>query len=374
MTIQLTQPSPHFYSRFGGLWTDRSDALDELERRVRSGRISSEDQPLYRHFIERGFVILQRAVPDDVISRLLADLEHAWRTGEGRFMLDILGEYKALHPSLRDTKYKLLDLYVVSEAARCASFSPVIVKFLEGIFDEPCLAFQSLSFERGTEQAMHQDTAYVVVEEPMKLAASWVALEDIQPGTGELEYYEGSHKLGDFSFGASRKHWEPGIDGPEVHMRFLQHLQEESTRRGLKRSRFLPKRGDVLIWAADLAHGGSAITDPTPTRRSLVTHYCPRSVSPHYMTLKQKERRWFGSFHNSSFCSMYYDKPVDAARFQKAPARTAATKPRPVAKPQGQSAAAGTPAPSWLPTPLRKLRAAVRKKFLSPWRRRLRGY
>jgi ectoine hydroxylase-related dioxygenase (phytanoyl-CoA dioxygenase family) len=34
----------------------------------------------------------------------------------------------------------------------------------------------------------------------MRLVASWVALEDIQPDSGELEYYIGSHTLDDYLF------------------------------------------------------------------------------------------------------------------------------------------------------------------------------
>lgn len=368
-----------YHSKFGGLWTDRLDAEAELGRRVAGGLIAPEDEHLYRHFIERGYVILEKAVPEQTITTLLNDLEHAWATGSGRFMLDILSHIKPLEPSLRDTKYKLLDLYVASEAARMASFSPPIVRFLRGIFDEPCKAFQSLSFERGTEQAIHQDTAYVVVNEPMKLAASWVALEDIQEGTGELEYYEGSHRLGDYFFGQPRKHWEPGIDGNDVHLNFLTHLREESERRGLKRSRFLPKKGDALIWSADLAHGGSAITNPVPTRRSLVTHYCPKSVSPHYMSLFAPERRWLARFEADFYCSMHYPAPLGGIITEFDPWSPRNTSVAPSGLDGTSSAAAshanttGAQAASSLPLPLRRLRAALRKKVLGPIKRRLRG-
>ena len=46
------------------------------------------------------------------------------------------------------------------------------------------LLFQSLSFIKGSNQGIHQDTAYVVTDQPMKLIATWIALEDINPGSG----------------------------------------------------------------------------------------------------------------------------------------------------------------------------------------------
>ena len=55
---------------------------------------------------------------------------------------------------------------------------------------------------------MHQDTAYVVVQKsPLSLAASWIAMEDIQEESGELQYYEGSHRIPDFTFNDTSKSW-----------------------------------------------------------------------------------------------------------------------------------------------------------------------
>ena len=34
----------------------------------------------------------------------------------------------------------------------------------------------------------------------------------------------------------------------------------------------LPKKGEALVWAANLAHGGAPIANPASTRRSLVVH------------------------------------------------------------------------------------------------------
>jgi len=52
----------------------------------------------------------------------------------------------------------------------------------------------------------------------MEFAASWIALEDIQPGSGELEYYKGSHKLDDYVFEGQHK-WMP-VKSPD-HESFL---------------------------------------------------------------------------------------------------------------------------------------------------------
>jgi phytanoyl-CoA hydroxylase len=74
---------------------------------------------------------------------------------------------------------------------------------------------------------------------------------------------------------------------------------------GLEQRTFLPKQGDVVIWSADLAHGGSPVTDPLLTRRSIVGHYCPNRVEPFYFNVRA-DRRSKRSFQGSLYSSLYY--------------------------------------------------------------------
>ncbi|MBD2774698.1 phytanoyl-CoA dioxygenase family protein [Iningainema tapete] len=152
---------------------------------------------------------------------------------------------------------------------------------------------------------MHQDPAYVVLSSPTKMAASWIALEDIEAGSGELIYYEGSHRIEEFLFKGIYKHWD-GED-IEMHHEYLKTLHTKCQQMNLALKKFQPKKGDVLIWAVDLVHGGSEITHPNPnvTRRSLVTHYCPYDVNPNYfrfisdnrVKVKFKEGCYYSSYH-----------------------------------------------------------------------------
>src|SRR4051794_20311895 len=56
-------------------------------------------------------------------------------------------------------------------------------------------------------------------------------------------------------------------------------LSEAARARGMAERTFLAKRGDVLIWHAGMAHGGKPISQAR-TRKSVVTHYCPREIAP----------------------------------------------------------------------------------------------
>ena len=295
-----------YHSRFGGLWTDLSNADDVIEGKRSLGWISPTEADLLTLWVKNGFVILRGAVPLENIDRLDGEVEAIWNgASPSRYFVeswnDDVRTVEPAGPRFRDQRVKLLDLYAQSEAARSIVFAPAVVRFLALLFERPALAFQSLYFRWGSKQEIHQDSAFVKVSSPMELVASWVALEDITPGSGELEYYVGSHRLEDYLFDGALK-WMPFRS--DEYARFLASLHERSRARGLERQQFLPRKGDVLIWSADLAHGGCQDVTRDVTRKSLVTHYCPGSCRPIYA---DGERRYpIQQFNDAA----YYTVPV----------------------------------------------------------------
>jgi phytanoyl-CoA hydroxylase len=281
---QFDRASAEYRGHFEGLWTDRRDAPEIIERRQRAGQLSEVDAELLRFWLEHGYVIIPGAVSMEVCDQLQADLSHAFANGDERLRVLKPGEHfgQPLQPGTDMRGMRVNDVYVHLESARQALFADDIVHFLRLVFDGSPMLLQSLTFESGSRQGVHQDTAYVVIDPPLALAASWIALEDIKEGSGELVYYEGSHRLSDFLFDDAYKCWHPERDGSEAHDRYLASLVDRSEAQGLPLKRLLAKRGDVLIWSGDLAHGGGPVTDESLTRRSLVGHYCPEWAVPRY--------------------------------------------------------------------------------------------
>ena len=291
--LRLRRRRPGFHSAFGGLWTDRPRAPELLAGRLDQGAVSAAEADTLAAWIDHGFAILPGAVAPEVIDRLNADVEQAWARLDPAVQVEVGGAYSPLRPELRGPRAKLVDFYVHSQAAREAAFAAPIRRFLRMVFEREILLFQSLSFEYGSEQEIHQDTAYVVVVPPMEFAAAWIALEDIQPSSGELAYYPGSHRLEEFLFSSGSRNWNRQRDGLEAKARYEAHLHDAARARGLRLETFRPRKGDVLMWSADLAHGGSPVAareGPAPTRRSFVCHYCPRGAEPYYYAYRPRQR------------------------------------------------------------------------------------
>jgi hypothetical protein len=101
----------------------------------------------------------------------------------------------------------------------------------------------------------------------------WVALEDMDANNGPLIYYPGSHLWPVFS------NAHLGVNCLDLPYPYANSQQFQATWRALAREqklepqRFCGKRGQALIWTANLLHGGDRQLDPSRTRWSQVTHY-----------------------------------------------------------------------------------------------------
>jgi phytanoyl-CoA hydroxylase len=183
---------------------------------------------------------------------------------------------------------KALDLHWFSEPTRNLIFAPRVLEFLHLIFERRALATQTLAFWRGSAQDGHQDSAYVNYSLPMQFAASWIALEDVKEGAGELFYHVGSHRMAEHLYLGKYKGVEDAARVESGSNRLNEEIKAHIERiavqadgMGLKTKQLRARRGDVLFWSADLAHGGRPVS-LIQTRKSVVTHYCPADVVPSY--------------------------------------------------------------------------------------------
>ncbi|MGB3757655.1 MAG: phytanoyl-CoA dioxygenase family protein, partial [Rivularia sp. (in: cyanobacteria)] len=167
---------------------------------------------------------------------------------------------------------KINDLYLNYDKVRSLSLNENLVDILsELLLDKPVLC-NTLSLHNGTQQFLHVDSLYMTPLTDEHLAATWIALEDCHPDAGPLVYVPGSHKIPIYRFSTGSAH-----QVNEEFPRWQEYIEENVHKHGLKEEVFLPKKGDVFIWHAQLLHGGSPINNPHLTRKSIVSHYFTES-------------------------------------------------------------------------------------------------
>ena len=267
------------------LWIDKPDWMDVLALRHRRGEFSDEICDRIFHFIRDGFIVIPNAVDLETVHKVNEEINSKWEYPPKDLFIETFEPDSKINVIPADIEYKtgrtkMLDVYAHSDIVRSAINNEPTRQFLTAIFGDAPKAFQSLNFWFGSGQPIHKDSAYVKIDkEPTKFAASWIALEDIVVGSGELEYFVGSHKAPPYLFGGKNKWLE---SNPSEHNDFLISLYRDATLYNQTHQKFIARAGDVLIWHADLSHGGTKVIKNNTTRLSLVTHFTPKSSSPYF--------------------------------------------------------------------------------------------
>ena len=188
-------------------------------------------------------------------------------------------------PEINPHPAKALDIHHFSPAIRDLMFADAISEFLGLIFESKAFASQTLGFLRGSAQEGHQDSAYVAYTIPRQFAATWTALEDVTIGAGELFYYPGSHRFEDFVYNehfksvheAQRMTGEQAMRGQvERHVSRWRGVRNNAA---FRKRRSPPRR--ATCWYGTPTWCTAAIRcRAITTRKSIVTHYCPKHLSP----------------------------------------------------------------------------------------------
>ncbi|HEX7517531.1 MAG TPA: phytanoyl-CoA dioxygenase family protein [Chthoniobacterales bacterium] len=208
-----------------------------------------------------GFAVID--FPDPQLDQLAADI---WKSLQPHF--DWASWRAGSAPGVR-----VSDAWTMNESVRKIATNPELLELLGELYGRRAFPFQTLNFAVGTQQSVHADLVHFCARPLKFMCGVWVALEDIGEEAGPLIYYPGSHKwpvILPENVGAPPASKET----PYEHYHLLEKAwAREIEERGAKPFHFLPKKGQALIWDANLLHGGAPQTDRSVTRHSQVTHY-----------------------------------------------------------------------------------------------------
>jgi len=245
-------------------WLDRPDAPERLEAHPEFRKMEPALQDKVRQFVREGFLVLEQFHDASTTASMNAEVDQLLETGKTGFNY---------------TGRKIFNVHEQSRLADEHFFrNQALLRLLSFLLGKPVVPFQSLSFVQGSEQRAHSDSIHMTTEPPGYLIATWSALEDCPEDSGPLFYYPGSHRLPyittqDYDSGNTRF-----TIGNDSNRRYEDRIEMLTREHDLKKQVFHAKRGDVLVWHANLLHGGSAITRPGATRRSIVCHYYAEGV------------------------------------------------------------------------------------------------
>ncbi|MEP9366203.1 phytanoyl-CoA dioxygenase family protein [Xanthobacter sp. VNH20] len=168
---------------------------------------------------------------------------------------------------------RLQDAWKSDPRVREIAANPDVLDMISAIYGREAFAFQTLNFAVGTQQEAHSDHAHFNSIPDRFMCGVWLAFEDVDSENGPLFYYPGSHRWPSYQnehLGVSYKQ----IDGHfREYRKYVRLWNELAAQEGIQREIFRARKGQALLWSANILHGGSAQVDPSRTRWSQVTHY-----------------------------------------------------------------------------------------------------
>lgn len=167
---------------------------------------------------------------------------------------------------------RVQDAWKFDEDVRAIAANQSVLDLLSKLYGRKAFPFQTLNFPVGTQQEAHTDFVHFSSLPERFMCGVWLAMEDIGPDAGPLFYYPGSHKW------PAMTNALVGRRGTDVSLASAQDPYGPAWRalcdvQGTQPETFLARKGQALIWCANLLHGGSRQNDPRLTRWSQVTHY-----------------------------------------------------------------------------------------------------
>jgi ectoine hydroxylase-related dioxygenase (phytanoyl-CoA dioxygenase family) len=246
---------------------------------ARTEGLSGLEAAQLEQFDRDGFVVFDPGVGMDLIDNIRSDMDSLYRFDGEEFHHEQGVTFWA------GSRPRVMDSWKIVESTRALALAPRVLGITEQLFGRSPLPFQTLNFMLGTEQPPHMDSMAFYSDPPDYMCGVWVALEDMDMENGPLIYYPGSHKV------ARPAPWEEVAQelGQEYVARedfpdqpsFIEERQRqwyEYTAKLIADHNLEPaygtiKKGQALLWAPNLLHGGSPQRDPDRTRHSQVTHY-----------------------------------------------------------------------------------------------------
>jgi len=236
---------------------DNTDSRLYLPNNPAYKSLAEKIKPQLLSWTKDGFVILNNFFCEEKIELINEELDRLIRKGVIKFV-----DEKKIMCSIHKSN-------ILNDFGNNIELNNV----LKVLLGKNVKLFQSINFLKGSEQKAHSDSFHMTTFPFGNLITVWVALEDINEESGPLEYYPESHKL-PYVLNKEIKNigtkYKLGKKSYGDYESFIEDLLQKG---GFEKKTFTAKKGDVLIWHANLLHGGAKVINEKLTRKSMVFHY-----------------------------------------------------------------------------------------------------
>jgi Phytanoyl-CoA dioxygenase (PhyH) len=247
-------------------WLDREDHEELISAAEASGYLTEYGAQLCRRFARDGYCVIEGAVSDE-------DCDRAWHAFDdwARNHPEIVGP---IPDNVAPDFGRQVNIHRYVPEMRDLLHHPIITEAIDVLLGFKCIPFQTIPSYFGSQQLAHSDAIHMATFPLGLLAASWIALEDITADSGPLFYHPQSHRLPYLFSDELGISADVARKGRQVYLDVYEPaIAARVKKNAFDTPHFVAKKGDALIWHHNLIHGGSVVTNPNSSRKSLVCHY-----------------------------------------------------------------------------------------------------
>ncbi len=229
----------------------------QLSESALYNELSASDRLSVNNFDEEGFAVLKNFLQEETVNQINNEIESLLSAGAIKFRY----------------RNKLMFAYQKSPLIKSIGQDDKLLELLDILMGGKARLFQSINFIKGSQQKTHSDSIHMTTFPLGGLLGVWLALEDIDETNGPLHYFPGSHKLPYYLNSDYDNIGSSILIGDKDYSAYEEMLADKLNELQIDKKIFKAKKGDVLIWHANLLHGGEPQTDKNRTRKSMVFHY-----------------------------------------------------------------------------------------------------
>lgn len=238
-------------------WLDGAGAVERMKAHPGFDRFDANTREALLRWPDEGLVVLRGLFNTGEVAAINAEID--------RLIRDKVVDFNF-------TGRKIMFAFHHSESLKKYVHDRRILNVMDFLLQKRVQVFQSINFLTGSEQHAHSDSIHMTTYPLGYMIAAWIALEPVTADNGPLEYHVGSHKLpyllnGSYDHGGNRF-----VIGEDAYARYEAAVDRAIQQGRFEQREFHAQPGDVLLWHANLLHGGKKMTTPNASRKSMVIH------------------------------------------------------------------------------------------------------
>jgi ectoine hydroxylase len=240
-------------------WLDQFDSAELLPKHNHFQRLSPLHKKSLLEWSKNGYAVLDSFIKDEEIDQINAFVDQMVEERSAQFKYD---------HSLR-----IMNAVRTNNELKSIACSEKLELILSMLLGKSVSNFQSINFLKGSEQKAHSDSIHMTTFPLGYLIAVWIALEDVNEDQGPLFIYPESHQLDYVLTDDFNNEGNYLFFNKNAYHNYEAAIENIIEVNNFQRKAAKMKKGDIIIWHANLLHGGAKIKDSDATRKSMALHY-----------------------------------------------------------------------------------------------------